>query len=142
MNYTEFVQYLLLTIAVVLTVINVFSFHEGERAIPAFLAWLGFAFLTGAMTLAGLGLWLTIGFLWSLVRWGLLCEEYKFRTKGTLHAKDWQYLKVGDFAGEMLQAFLFWPLSILRVLRLSRFLMKLNPYTTIRNRIFIDFPKS
>lgn len=99
MNYTEFVQYLLLTIAVVLTVINVFSFHEGELAIPAFLAWLGFAFLTGAMTLAGLGLWLTIGFLWSLVRWGLICEEYKSRTEGTVHAKDWQYLSVGDFAG-------------------------------------------
>lgn len=123
-----FPVYFTFGVAALFCTLALFARYEGRFLLPATLAVASFAYTTNNLNFAYVGLWLAVGFLWSLVRWTLICWECRFYSQG---------IEITCFAGEMLMALFMWPLSILRTFSADAFgiLVKLNPYAAIQRRI-------
>lgn len=124
----HFPVYFTFCVAALFCTLALFQRYEGRFVLAATLAVAAFAYATDNLSLAYVGMWLAVGFVWSLIRWTLLCWEYRFRA---------QEIEVTDFTGEVLTALFMWPVSILRTFSADalKILVKLDPYAAIQRLV-------
>lgn len=123
-----FPVYFTFCVAALFCTLALFQRYEGRFVLAATLAVAAFAYATDNLSLAYVGMWLAVGFVWSLIRWTLLCWEFCLLPQG---------IKIAAFAGEMLMALFMWPLSILRTFSADalKILVKLDPYAAIQRLV-------
>jgi len=125
-----------LAVAVIFTAMDLFGRHESTLSLVTFPLLVAVGFKTGILTIAGLCIWLAIGFLWSLVCWRRLCERWKYFAPRS--DTGWRSLSVMQFPEEMLPALLLWPVSIARQFDVRGAVASLNPYAKVRDQVFAD----
>ena len=80
MNTSDYFIVGAFAVAVTFTAIELFGRHESILSFVTFPLWVAVGSKTGVLTLTHVGIWLAIGFLWSLVLWRRFCERYKHIT--------------------------------------------------------------